>query len=142
MFVALPLRAQVVRTCSVRSVLQSATATSSTETEYMVLAYITKLLLWIVQMIECIPGQFVRRPIKVFEDNKPCIQQANNHAASKFTRHIGICHHFLRDHYESGSKQFVLIWNKSSEQRANGMTKPLARAEFESFRDSVVTERP
>ena len=124
------------------SVLQSATATSSAEAEHMALAYITKLLLWIIQMIECIPGQFVRRPVKVFEDNKPCIQLANNHAASKFTRHIGICHHFLRDHYESGSKQFLLIWTRSDKQKANGMTKPLARAEYKEFQDSVVAKRP
>ena len=122
------------------SKLQSAVATSSAEAEYMALSYITKLLLWILHMIESIPSQFVRRPICVREDNKPCINLANNHAASKFTRHIGICHHFLRDHYESGSKQFKLMWVPSPKQKANGMTKPLPRAEYVSFRDSVVSD--
>ena len=75
--------------------LQSAVALSSAEAEYMALAQIIKIMLWIVRMIESIPGQFVRRPIPIFEDNKPCINLADCHAASKFTRHIGIAHHFL-----------------------------------------------
>ena len=122
------------------SKLQSAVATSSAEAEYMALSYVTKLLLWILQMIEGIPSQFVRRPIRVFEDNKPCINLANNHAASKFTRHIGICHHFLRDHFDSGSRQFKLFWTSSSDQKADGMTKPLPRGDFISFRDQVVSD--
>ena len=122
------------------SKLQSAVATSSAEAEYMALALITKILLWLINMIEAIPGQFIRKPIKVYEDNKPCINLANNHAASKFTRHIGIAHHFLRDHYESGSKQFELVWIEGRQQRADGMTKPLPHSGFIRFRDSVVSD--
>ena len=122
------------------SKLQSAVATSSAEAEYMALSYTTKLLLWIINMIQSIPGQFVSKPVRVFEDNMPCINLANHHAASKFTRHIGICHHFLRSHYAEGSKQFKLIWIRSGKQRANGMTKPLARSDFIAFRDSVVSD--
>ena len=106
----------------------------------MALAFVTKMLLWILHMIEGMPGQFVQRPIYVHEDNQPCINLANNHAASKFTRHIGIAHHFLRDHYESGNKQFELVKTPSHKQKANGMTKPLARAEYLSFRDTVVSD--
>ena len=123
------------------SKLQSATATSSAEAEYMALAHIVKVILWIVNMIEAIPGQFVRRPILIHEDNKPCISLANNHAASKFTRHIGIAHHFLRDHFESGNRQFKLVWTQSKSQLANGMTKPLPKSEFISFRDTVVSDQ-
>ena len=100
--------------------LQSATATSSSEAEYMALSYIVKTILWILHMIENIPGQFVRRPIIIYEDNKPCINLADNYAASKFTRHIGIAHHFLRDHFESGDRQFKLVWTDSKSQRADG----------------------
>ena len=70
----------------------------------MTLSLITRILLWIVHMIENIPDQFVRRPIIVYEDNKPCINLADNHSASKYTRHNGICHHFLLDHYRGGDK--------------------------------------
>ena len=105
----------------------------------MALSYIVKVILWIVHMLESIPGQFVRRPIPIYEDNKPCINLANNHAASKFTRHIGITHHFLRDHFESGDRQFELIWTDSKSQRANGMTKPLPKSEFIAFRNTVVS---
>ena len=40
-------------------------------------------------------------------------QLVNNHASSKYTRHIGIQHHFLRDYYEGGSKIFELMWDES-----------------------------
>ena len=122
------------------SKLQPAVALSSAEAEYMALSYVTRLLLWIINIIEMIPGQFVQRPVLVYEDNQPCINLANNHTASKYTRHIGICHHFLRDHYESGDKQFKLVWTSSSRQKADGMTKPLPRADFTTFRDSVVSD--
>ena len=91
------------------SKLQSCVTLSTAEAEYMALAYITKRLLWILNMLEAVPGQFVAKPIKVHEDNKPCINLANQHATSKHTRHIGIAHHFLRDHYYSGNKQFELV---------------------------------
>ena len=122
------------------SKLQPAVALSSAEAEYMALSLVTRLLLWIISMIESISGQFVRRPVIVYEDNKPCINLANNHAASKYTRHIGICHHFLRDHYDSGNKQFKLVWTSSSQQKADGMTKPLPRADYIAFRNSVVSD--
>ena len=121
------------------SKLQPAVALSSGEAEYMALSHVTRILLWIINIIEAIPGQFIKRPILVYEDNKPCINLANNYAAAKYTRHIGICHHFLRDHYQSGDKQFKLIWTQSNHQKADGMTKPLPRADFITFRDSVVS---
>ena len=67
------------------SVLQSSVALSSTEAEYMALSYVTRMLLWILNIINAIPGQFVVTPIKVHMDNKPAINLANNHAASKYT---------------------------------------------------------
>jgi hypothetical protein len=122
------------------SKLQSAVARSSAEAEYMALAMVVSMLLWLVNIIEAIPGQFIRRPIPIFEDNKPCINLADNHAAAKYTRHIGIAHHFLRDHCYGGDRTFKLIWRESKLQKANGMTKPLAKSEFIEFRDEVVSD--
>ena len=119
--------------------LQSAVALSSAEAEYMALAQIVKILLWIINIIEGIPGQFVRRPVPIYVDNKPAINLADNHTASKFTRHIGISHHFLRDHCFGGDATFKIIWVHTKKQWADGMTKPLPRGEFTIFRDRVVT---
>ena len=105
----------------------------------MALTMIIKMMLWIINIIEAIPGQFIRRPIHIYEDNRPCINLANNHAASKYTRHIGIAHHFLREHCHGENKTFKLIWVDSRGQRANGMTKPTAKTEFKTFRDQVVS---
>ena len=113
---------------------------SDPEVEYMALSNIVKIILWIVNIIEGIPGQFVRRPICIFVDNQPAIDLANHHAASKFTRHIGIAHHFLRDHCEDGNGNFKIIWTDSKSNKADGMTKPLPRASFIKFRDTVVSD--
>ena len=115
-------------------------ARSSAEAEYMALSMVIRMLLWLVNIIESIPGQFIRRPIRVLEDNLPCINLADNHAASKFTRHIGIAHHFLREHCHGGDKRFKIVWIQSSSQPADGMTKPLARLNFESFQRRVVSD--
>ena len=122
------------------SKLQPAVARSSAEAEYMALSMVIQMLLWIVHIIEAIPGQFIRRPIPILEDNRPCINLADNHAASKFTRHIGIAHHFLREHCHGGNKQFKITWTDSNSQPADGMTKPLPRAPFECFRRRVVSD--
>ena len=50
------------------SKLQLVVALSSSEAEYMALSLITRILLWVVHMIENIPVQFVRHPIIVYED--------------------------------------------------------------------------
>ena len=46
------------------------------------MSYVTRLLLWIVNIIEAIPGQFVKRPVMVYEDEKPCINLTNSHTTS------------------------------------------------------------
>ena len=122
------------------SKLQSAVTLSSAEAEYMALAMVVKMLLWLINIIEGIPGQFVRLPIPIFEDNRPCINLANNHAAAKYTRHIGIAHHFLREHCYGGNKTFRLVWVDSEHQSADGMTKPKPKGDFIKFRDSVVSD--
>ena len=50
------------------SKLQPAVALSSGEAEYMALSHVTRILLWIINIIEAIPGQFIKHPILVYED--------------------------------------------------------------------------
>ena len=122
------------------SKLQPSVTLSSAEAEYMALARIVREILWLLHLVESISGQFVSKSIPIFIDNKPSINLANNHAASKYTRHIGILHHFLRDYCEGGNRLIKLIWKESSTQWADGMTKPLQRAKFTIFRDRVVSD--
>ena len=122
------------------SKLQNSVALSSAEAEYMALAQVIKELLWIFHILSALPGQFVRLPIPIVNDNKPSISLANNHAASRYTRHIGIAHHFLRDYCEDGCQLFDLQWVESGDQPSDGMTKPLPRGPFTKFRDSVVSD--
>ena len=113
---------------------------SSTEAQYMSLVHVTKLLLWIVNMIENIPEQFVWKSIPIYVVNKPSINLSNSYTTSKFTRQIGINHHFLRYYCYDGTNQFELIWTSTKTQAADGMTKPLARTPSITFRYSVVSD--
>ena len=106
----------------------------------MTLTHLVELLLWIIHIVEGIPDQIIRRPVKIYVDNKPAINLVNNHVASKFTRHIGITHHSLRDHCENGDGTFKIIWVNIKRQQSNDMTKPLPRSEFKPFQYSVVSD--
>ena len=123
------------------SKLQPSVAMSSAEAEYMALAHVMRKLLWLINIIESIPGQRVRRPVPIYIDNQPAINLANNYAASKFTRHIGMAHHFIRENCDSGTGTFKLIYRSTDTQEADGMTKPLTKAKFLPFRDRVVSNR-
>ena len=123
------------------SKLQSAVALSSAEAEYMALAQIIKIMLWILHIFEGMPGQFIKKPINVYVDNKPAINLADHHAASKFTRHISIAYHFLREHCADGTGLFNILWVEGKNQKADGMTKPLPRSSFILFKDTVVSDR-
>ena len=68
--------------------LQPSVSLSSAETEYMALTSVTRILLWILNTIQTVTGQFVVTPIKVNMDNKPDINLVNNHVVSKYTRHM------------------------------------------------------
>ena len=98
-------------------------------------------MLWIYNIITDIPGQYVKVPINIFADNQPSINLANNYTASKFTRHIGIRHHFLRDHCYGGNKMFNITYIKSEKNfKADGMTKPLTKTEFIKFKSAIVSD--
>ena len=50
----------------------------------MTLVMIIRMLLWIINIIESIPGQqFIKCPIHVYEDNKSYINLTDNHVVSK-----------------------------------------------------------
>ena len=118
--------------------LQTSTARSSTEAEYIAMSMAVKELLWVRNIMTSI-GFKIKSPIQVREDNQPAIELAENAMASKRTRGMDIKHHWIRHYVDNGS--IKIVYTHTSQQQADGMTKPLPKGPFLKFRDYVVKDR-
>lgn len=65
-------------------------------------------------------------------DNQGAIRLAKNPEFHNRTKHIDVCYHFLREKFASGV--FCIEYVPSEEQKADILTKPLAKYKFEKFR--------
>jgi hypothetical protein len=79
---------------------QNSVALSTTEAEYVSASSCCAQLLWTKQTLldyrvkfDCIP---------LFYDNESVVKMATNPVQHKRTKHIDICHHFLRDYVSKG----------------------------------------
>ena len=117
--------------------LQTSTARSSTEAEYIAMSMAVKELLWVRNILTSI-GFKVKAPIQVREDNQPAIELAKNAMASKRTRGMDIKHHWIRHYVDNGAIE--VVYTHTSQQKADGMTKSLPKGPFLKFRDYVITD--
>jgi hypothetical protein len=68
-------------------------------------------------------------------DNESAVKIANNPVQHSRTKHIDICHHFLRDHVAKGD--IVLCGVRSDEQLADIFTEPLDENNFCRLRSEL-----
>ena len=68
------------------------------------------------------------KQVPLFCNNESAIKTANNPVQHSKTKHIEICHHFLRDHVMK--KDIDIIHVNTEEQLANIFTKPLDEKRF------------
>jgi hypothetical protein len=68
-------------------------------------------------------------------DNESAVKLANNPIQHSRTKHIDICHHFLRDHV--AKKDIVLEGVRSEDQLADIFTKPPNEATFCRLRNEL-----
>src|SRR5260370_7820802 len=75
---------------------QPSTALSSTEGEYMALTHVAKEVIWIHQFLGEVrfPPTI---PITLLGDNQGALALTINPAFHAQTKHIRVCHHFIRD---------------------------------------------
>lgn len=97
---------------------QSTVAVSSTETEYIAMAFTAKEALWLVRVIR----QFNDlQNINIKCDNQSAMVVASREAFSARTKHIDIAHHFYRQHVASGL--ITLEYVPSANNIADCLTK-------------------
>ena len=68
-------------------------------------------------------------------DNESAIKIANNPVQHNPTKHIEICHHFLRDHVANRDNELTHV--ETMYQLADNFTKPLDEAQFVNLRGEL-----
>ena len=117
------------------SSLQKCMALGTCDAEYMALSMGLKELTWVRMLLECM-GLKVKLPMVVFEDNQAAKSIAENPESSKRTKHIDIRFHHVREQSEAGNIGIQYV--ATEKQKADGMTKDLARVPFQAFKSHVV----
>lgn len=104
---------------------QSTVAVSSTEAEYVAMAYATKEAIWLMRVIR----QFDElKSINIKCDNQSAMVVASREAFSARTKHIDVAHHFYRQHVSSGL--ITLEYVPSTENVADCLTKPVGKGKM------------
>lgn len=70
----------------------------------------------------------------ILYDNSAAISIASKEVISSRTKHIDVCHHFLRQYM---GKELNTSWLPTAEMPADIFTKPLVQATFEKHRDTL-----
>ncbi|CAB3998883.1 Hypothetical predicted protein, partial [Paramuricea clavata] len=121
-------------TVSWSSKRQRTVAKSSTEAEYIALSLATQEAIWLQRLLYDV-GFKIRKPIKIFEDNQGTIELAKNAKYHNRTKHIDICHHFVRERVQS--KEINVVNCRTDDMKADILTKGLARSSYEKLRDLI-----
>jgi hypothetical protein len=69
-------------------------------------------------------------------DNESAVKIANNPVQHSRTKHIDICHHFLRDHVAKGDISLEEV--RTDNQLADIITKPLNESRFCKLEMSLI----
>ena len=111
---------------------QSTVAKSSTEAEYVALSSATQEAVWLRRLMKDL-GRQMDAPTTIYEDNQGAIELAKNAKYHNRTKHIDICHDFVRERVVSN--EIKVIYCPTEDMIADIMTKGLARPAFEKLRD-------
>jgi len=73
--------------------------------------------------------------VPLYCDNTSAINLTKIPIQHSKTKHIGIRHHFIRDHIKKGDIEIMFV--KTENQLADLFTKPLARGKFNKLRTEL-----
>src|ERR1700722_8241589 len=109
-------------------------ALSSLEGEYMSLSLGIHHAIWVCQFLSDVG--FGVPQVVIQTDSMSTIVLAEDHQFHSRSKHIDICHHFLRDIISRGWVSVVHV--AGTENLADGLTKALPRSLFRSLMDSLM----
>ena len=113
---------------------QATVAKSSTEAEYVALSMATQEAIWLRRLMSDL-GKMIDSPTKIYEDNQGAIELAKNAKYHNRTKHIDICHHFVRERVSMN--EITIDYCPSEEMVADVMTKGLPTAKFTRLREML-----
>ena len=116
-----------------KSKYQRTVALSSAEAKYMALSLCTQEVLWVRAMLKDMGREQVVGT-RVWEDNQGSIALARNAGYHARTKHVNICHRFIRENVERGILKVDYVYTKN--QLADMLTKGLGTKTFKFLRDA------
>ncbi|XP_019186505.1 PREDICTED: uncharacterized protein LOC109181210 [Ipomoea nil] len=116
---------------------QSTVSRSSSEAEYRALAATVSEVQWITFLLSDLQMK-MKKPAAVFCDNKSAIAIAENSVFHERTKHIEIDCHLVREKVSQGLIKLLSV--SSSNQTADGFTKPLPIPQFQLFTSKLGTQ--
>ena len=129
------------------SKLQTLTALSTTEAEYVVLSMAMREQLPLINLLKEIMSHNVDASLqpmtihrKAFEDNSGALEMAKVPKMRPCTKHLNNMYHHFRESVQN--TEVTLIAVKTENQLANLLTKPLPKDLFQQFRDQVLQSTP
>jgi hypothetical protein len=125
------------------SKLQTLTALSTTEAEYIALSSALRDQLPLMDLLKEVVKYGIDLNVKpsrifckCFEDNAGALELARLPKLRPRTKHINVCYHHFRDHVASGEVEIHYI--PTEHQIADVLTKPLAEEKFVAFRKAIL----
>ena len=128
---AFQLGKSTITWCSRR---QATVAKSSTEAEYVSLSSAAQEVIWLRRLLVNL-GIQVLSPTTIFEDNQSAIDISRNPKHHDRTKHIDVCHHFIRERITTD--EIAVVYCPTDEMTADIMTKGLGAVKFKKFRDQL-----
>jgi hypothetical protein len=91
---------------------QNSVALSTAEAEYIATSACCTQILYMKQTL--LDYGVVLEKVPLLYDNESAVKIANNHVKHSRTKHIDICHHFIRDHVAKGDIILEGVCNKQN----------------------------
>ncbi|KAI3772007.1 hypothetical protein L6452_03181 [Arctium lappa] len=105
---------------------QNSVSTSTVEAEYVAATSCCSQVLWMKTQLRDFGYNYRRVPI--YCDSKSIIAITSNPVQHSKTKHIDVCHHFIKDHVEKGDIEMHFV--QTDFQLADLFTKPLDEKRF------------
>nr|GFA69200.1 copia protein [Tanacetum cinerariifolium] len=106
---------------------QQSTAISTTKAEYITMSGCCAQILWMRSQLTDYGFDFNKIPL--YCDNRSAIALCCNNVQHSRSKHIDICHHFIREQVETGVVELYFV--STDYQLADIFTKALPRQQFE-----------